>query len=255
MKPLISNIQRFSVHDGPGIRTTVFFKGCSLHCPWCANPENISCENEFYKLGDKKIFWGEYIDESTLYEKVTLDKAFYGKEGGVTFSGGEPLLFLKYYENLLRRIREEEITIGIETALFVPRENIFRLSEYIDFYFVDLKILTRKKCKDILGGNLDVFMENLASLHQVVSKEKIIYRLPFVPNITDTDENLEQICKILENYPSNHVEIFSVHNLGKRKYELLGKRMQEFEILTQRQLGQIKKRIERYGVEVIINNI
>lgn len=255
MKPLISNIQRFSVHDGPGIRTTVFFKGCSLHCPWCSNPENISNENEFYRSGDKKIFWGEYIDENTLYEKVTLDKAFYGKEGGITFSGGEPLLFLKSYENLLQRVREDKITIGIETALFVPKENISCLSKYIDFYFVDLKVLTKEKCKDILGGDLDVFVENLTYLHQVVSKEKITYRIPIVANITDTDENIEQICKILENYPPRHVEIFGVHNLGKRKYELLGRDVPKFEKKTKDNMVYIKKKLEDTKIKVCINDI
>lgn len=255
MKPLISNIQRFSVHDGPGIRTTVFFKGCSLHCPWCANPENISCENEFYKLGKENVPWGRYFDENSLYEKVKLDKVFYGKEGGVTFSGGEPLLFLRYYENLLKRIRMEEISIGVETALFVPKEYLFCLSKYIDFYYVDLKVLTKEECKDILGGDLEVFIENLTYLHQIVSKEKITYRIPIVPNITDTDENIKKICEILKKYPSNHVEIFSVHNLGKRKYELLEKKVPNYDKISNDNLICVKRSLESTEIKVNVNDI
>lgn len=255
MKPLISNIQRFSVHDGPGIRTTVFFKGCSLHCPWCANPENISFNNEFYKSGQELVPWGKYFDEDSLYEKVTLDRAFYDKDGGVTFSGGEPLLFLTCYENLLKRVKQEGISIGVETALFVPEENVTWLSQYVDFYYVDLKILIEEECKNILGGCLKKFLRNLEWLHQNVSKEKIIYRIPIVPSITDMEENIVQICKILEKYPPKHVEIFGVHNLGKRKYELLKKKVPYYGKVLDDKLIIIKRRLENREVKVYINEI
>ena len=255
MKPLISNIQRFSVHDGPGIRTTVFFKGCSLHCPWCANPENISFENEYYKLGQDTVSRGKYFDESTLYEKVTLDKTFYGKDGGVTFSGGEPLLSLKYYEKLLKRLKREAITIGVETALFVPKEILLNISQYIDFYYVDLKILTKEECKNVLGGELQIFLENLKWLHQNVTKEKITYRIPIVGGITNTMENLEKICKILEVYPPNQVEIFGVHNLAKRKYELLGRNIPHFSKIEKEDLKCVQRKFEMFTERVYIYEI
>ena len=136
MKVLVSNIQRLSLHDGPGIRTTVFFKGCSLHCPWCANPENININSENYFIKEKCLttclktsicnhkgnveclygavgIWGKHYSEEEILKEIKKDKGFYKKDGGVTFSGGEPLLQAKGLVPLLCRLKKEKINIHI----------------------------------------------------------------------------------------------------------------------------------------------
>ena len=105
MKILITNVQRFSLHDGPGIRTTVFLKGCSLHCPWCANPENIDFVIEPYIKDDINTTIGQYVSCDELYELIMRDKVFYDG-GGVTFSGGEALIQMDVLKPLLERLKE-----------------------------------------------------------------------------------------------------------------------------------------------------
>lgn len=253
MKPLITNIQRFCVHDGPGIRTTVFFKGCTLHCPWCANPENIHRQKETFYISEKCIDNCEYIDTCVyknmneelsqnkfrcpycaigefgkyftpeqLYDEIIKDLNFYGMNGGVTFSGGEPLLFLPGYQSLCHKLHKDGITICIETALFVPAESIEWAVNNIDIFYIDIKLLDEKKCKNILGGNLQIFLNNLQKLNQQINGKKIlVYRIPLASGITDTDDNLNRIINVISEFPANHVEIFKVHNLAQEKYKRL----------------------------------
>ena len=101
---LVTNVQRFSLHDGPGIRTTVFLKGCSLHCPWCSNPENIFPVQEKYRVDGKDGVYGKMWMLSDIYAEILKDRSFYEHEGGVTFSGGEPLLFIKKIEPNIQRV-------------------------------------------------------------------------------------------------------------------------------------------------------
>lgn len=133
---LITNIQRFSLHDGPGIRTTVFMKGCSLRCPWCSNPENLNPYPEKYiKKGINGIYGREYTCDE-VYDEIIKDKAFYGSDGGVTFSGGEALLQVDSILPLVRRLREQKITTAVETCLFVPSEKLKEIIPYIDFFML-----------------------------------------------------------------------------------------------------------------------
>ena len=111
MKVRISNIQRFSLHDGEGIRTTIFLKGCNLRCPWCANPENIDFEFTKYKNKDTKEegIFGKDIDNLELYNEIIKDKEFYkDSNGGVTFSGGEPLIQIRKLEPLLAKLKKKK---------------------------------------------------------------------------------------------------------------------------------------------------
>ena len=181
MNPLITNIQRFCVHDGPGIRTTVFFKGCLLHCLWCANPENIRNDIEYGLSKDKCISndgncmindkcstikhtgvsecdyqkclvhaitkYGIHYDDETLFNLLIADRKFFDMDGGITFSGGEPLLSLPYYERLLQKLKEEKINMAIETSLYAPTENLMKIIPYLDYFIVDIKILDGKKAE------------------------------------------------------------------------------------------------------------
>ena len=127
---IVTNIQHFCLHDGYGIRTTVFLKGCSLRCPWCANPENINMNIEKYveKLNNKEIEknYGFNITIDELYSEIVKDKNFYSNGGGVTFSGGEPILQINELEDLLIKLNNENINITFETALFVPKDYLVK---------------------------------------------------------------------------------------------------------------------------------
>ena len=163
-KIVLTNIQRFSLHDGPGIRTTVFLKGCNLKCPWCANPENMDFKliKYFNEETKEEGYFGNEIEISKLYNEIIKDKAYYKmNNGGVTFSGGEPLLQIKALEPLLIKLKNENINICIETALQVSTELVRIAAKYIDEFIVDIKILDNEKCKDILNGNLELYYKNL----------------------------------------------------------------------------------------------
>lgn len=117
---IITNIQRFSLHDGPGIRTTVFLKGCSIRCPWCSNPENINHQIEKYVKDGKEGFYGKEYSVDEVLKEVLKDKIFYEDNGGVTFSGGEALLYAKELLPLMEQIKQNNISIAVESSLFVP---------------------------------------------------------------------------------------------------------------------------------------
>ena len=194
----VSNIQNFCLDDGEGIRTTIFLKGCNLHCPWCSNPECITIENQYW-FDEKKCVGGnnefcrynsncskdkansmrgknvgqeilvcpfhalctvaEEISCEELKKKIEKQKDFFGKSGGITFSGGEPLLQIQEYLELLKELKSANINLCIETALFVPLKKVEIAIQYFDYFIIDMKILDSKECKKILGGEIDCYKD------------------------------------------------------------------------------------------------
>ena len=185
----VSNIQKVCFHDGPGIRTTIFLKGCSLKCPWCANPEAsfaskkyIINENCKYKNGNCKYNIGcnskndltdvktcplgfiekVYEDYSIhqLYDIILKESFLYGKEGGITFSGGEPLLQSKELVKLIKLLKNNRINIAVESCMYVNSINLKEVIDYIDLFIIDLKILDEENSKKVLKGDLNLFYSN-----------------------------------------------------------------------------------------------
>lgn len=154
---IITNIQRFSLHDGPGIRTTVFLKGCSIRCPWCSNPENINHQIERYVKDGKEGFYGKESSVDEVLKEVLKDKIFYEDNGGVTFSGGEALLYAKELLPLMEQIKQNDISIAVESSLFVPSSYLEKVIPFVDYFYVDLKVMDKEKCSLLLKGNLDLF--------------------------------------------------------------------------------------------------
>lgn len=227
MKIRITDIQHFSLHDGPGIRTTVFLKGCSIKCPWCANPECISpkIENDF----------GYDISFEELENEVLKDEPYYKTGGGVTFSGGEPLLQIKSLEPLLKSLKCKNINICFETALFVPNEYLSIANNYADEFIVDIKILNPKVCKDVLKGNVNQYLSNL----KLLDLNKTTFRIP-VNEFSLNDQQL--ILELLKEFKPKKLEIFKLHNLAKRKYEILNKEFYH-EILSDDELNDFKDKL------------
>lgn len=247
MKVIVSNIQRFSLHDGPGIRTTVFMKGCNLRCPWCSNPENIEFGIETYRYKDEKGTYGYEIELEELEKEILKDEVFYCKNGGVTFSGGDAILQFKKLEPLLKKLKDKNINICLETALTVPEELVDIAIKYIDLFIIDVKILDEKKVYKI-NGNVDIYKKNIKRIFE--NKCNVIYRIPLVPDYTLTDTNLEKILQFIKTYKPVKVEIFKIHRLGEKKYRTLGKTMPEFKEVTDNEVEVIKKEIERLDVEI-----
>lgn len=230
MKVRITDIQHFSLHDGPGIRTTVFLKGCSIKCPWCANPECISSEIE----GE----FGRDISLKELENEILKDVPFYKTGGGVTFSGGEPLLQIKNLKSLLNSLKDKNINICFETSLFVPQEFLEIANEYVDEFIVDIKILKENKSKNILNGNINQYLNNLPLL----DLNKTTFRIPLNEFIL-TDENINLISDLLKKFKAKKLEIFKIHNLARKKYEILNKEFYYKEISNE-QIQEVYKKLK-----------
>lgn len=255
MKTMVTNIQRFSLHDGPGIRTTVFLKGCSLHCPWCANPENISFKKESYYDNDNNSngIYGYEITNEELYDEIIKDKDYYNNDGGVTLSGGEPLMQYNNIKPLLSRLHNENISVFIETSLFVPTDILIDAIDNIDGFIVDCKIIDKKKCNDILGGNISLYLNNLKELFDRVDSNKIMIRIPLIRNFTDDKENVNNILNLLKTYRPYKIEIFSGHSMAEKKYISLGKTILSDVKVNDEYLNEIKKKFidNNLNVEII----
>ena len=275
----VSNIQRVCFHDGPGIRTTVFLNSCLLKCPWCANPEtskltkkyvlndnckkekcpfNIDCngikssmeelENNYIRcpIGAIEKTQNLYsIDD--LYKLLINDKFLYENNGGVTFSGGEPLLQSKNLSKLMKKLADNNINIAMETCLFASKTMLEDVINYVDLFIVDIKILDTEKCLKILGGNLDLFFENI---NLIFSKEKkVIFRIPLIEPYITNKENMGKIYSFLKTYKPLKVEIFKGHNLAKEKYYKLGLKYEDVKTISDEDIKLIKKIIEDLGIE------
>lgn len=236
-KILVTNIQRFSFHDGPGIRTTVFLKGCSIRCPWCSNPENLEPVIQRYIKEGNEGLYGRWYGSAELYQEVIRDKEFYIGDiaefkitnpmmldklpGGVTFSGGECLFQMSELEDILWRLHSEKIHIAIETSLFSSPKQLEIALKYVDLFYVDIKILDKIRCREVLKGDLDSYYNNLKALMKTGAPT--IARIPVIAGFTDNIENRNRVAELLRNFQGNllKVEIIKEHNLGMSKYQSL----------------------------------
>lgn len=214
----LTNIQRFSIHDGPGIRTTIFLKGCSLRCPWCSNPENVYGSD------------CRYYEPDELLKYILKDRIFYDSnpEGGVTFSGGEALLQIHEILPLLEMLKRENVNIAAETCLYVPHENLALSLEYIDIFYADIKIIDSLRAKDILRSNLNLYLENLNALikwRDPNGKRKpVVIRVPVIGGFTDDENNRHKVKDLLKVHAEGiiKIELIKEHNLALSKYRSLG---------------------------------
>ncbi len=263
---MIFNIQRFSTHDGEGIRTVIFFKGCPLHCLWCSNPEGISygysilyderlcrrfedclqTENKAITRIDHRInidrnkirhpeklinicpskaltVVGENKSTDELVREIQKDIPFYGKNGGVTLSGGEPLARANNEgTSLLRELSTSGISINIETSLYTKWDNILPYIDLIDTFFVDLKHTDGEKFRNYTGGNAGLVMENLARLS--ASGARIIVRIPVIPGFNHTEKEMQEIIDFADSLHIKEIHFLPYHTLGVEKYKMLGQK-------------------------------
>ena len=256
MKVRVTNIQRFSLQDGPGIRTTVFLKGCNLRCPWCANPENISYDIQEYTdtdTGEKSVF-GYDIELEELEKEILKDEKYYKmNNGGVTFSGGEPLLQFETIEPLLKNLKNRNINICVETALFVPRKFLEISLKYVDEYIVDLKILDEETCKKVLAGRVMVYYKNIERLSR--ESKEVTIRIPVTEEYTLQEENKKKILLLLQALKPKKVEIFKIHKLAEKKYKVLNKDMVELKTVSDDTMEKFLKEMLELKINAVICKI
>lgn len=246
----MTNVQRFSLHDGPGIRTTVFLKGCSLHCPWCSNPENILPVQEKYRVDECEGVYGKEWTLFDLYAEILKDRLFYENDGGVTFSGGEPLLFVKKIEPLLKRLKDDGFSVAMESSLFVPAEMLILASRYVDFFCIDIKILDEQKCRTILGGSISSFISNVKLIKKMGIKT--LFRLPLVVPYTVNEENIRSVAEFCLDNDIRYLELIKGHNLAEKKYLSLGQKMHWAPDMSEDFMNEIIKFFEKQQISTTL---
>ncbi|RBP70017.1 pyruvate formate lyase activating enzyme [Alkalibaculum bacchi] len=223
MKGLIFNIQRYSVHDGSGIRTVVFLKGCPLFCPWCSNPESQGAvqHTEWIKNGKTETI-GEWKTVEEVVDEVLKDEMFFRtSSGGVTLSGGEALAQYEFARELLKELKLYSIHTAIETTGSTSAYHLKELLPYLDQVLFDLKIMDEKNLKKVLGANLSKVKESFKLAAETEGVE-LIPRVPLIPDYTANEENLMQIIDFLKKYNINQVHLLPFHQYGSNKYHYLG---------------------------------
>ena len=218
----ISNIQHFSVGDGEGIRTTVFFKGCNLRCPWCHNPENLSKKPTtlHYQATGKTETLGQLITEEEILSELLEDKDFYCESnGGVTFSGGEAMLQASELVPLAKLLAENGVSFLVDTAGFVPYASFQILNPFATGYLFDFKTAEEDKYQEI-GGDLGLVVENITRLRK--DGKEVWIRIPLIPGFNTSPRSTQAICERLRDIGIKHVDLLPFHRLGSAKYEAMG---------------------------------
>jgi pyruvate formate lyase activating enzyme len=295
---IIFDIKRYAIHDGPGIRTTVFMKGCPLVCPWCHNPEGIepapflayrqsrcircgacveNCPQQALCLetggvvfsgapctlcftctevcpsgAREKIGWE--VTAAQLFTEIQEDTPFYDTSaGGVTFSGGEPLMQAQFLMELLKLCGDQNIHTAVDTTGHASRETLMAVAEQTDLFLYDLKMMDPDKHKQYTGVSNHLILDNLEHLAQ--KGTVIIIRIPLIPGVNDDVQNLDQTGSFLKRLPGvNKVHILPYHDFQKSKYNRFRMQYNRGDLTppTRQLLSRAKKHLEGFSLEVAI---
>ena len=265
---MIFDIRRFSVHDGPGIRTTIFFKGCPLSCWWCHNPESRSKESELsmktIKL-DGKIYRQQEITghEMTVQEvisEIEKDRIFYDESnGGVTLSGGEPMFQPEFLNELLKELKQHGYHVALDTCGFAEQLELERILPFVDLFLFDIKLIDDVEHIKYTGVTNEPILMNLQFLFQ--RKKNVIIRFPVIPGITNTPENIIAIKSFLINSqlhqftsPPVKIHLLPYHSIAKNKYQRfrVENKMENMKDPEKEALLTLKKELEESGFSVKI---
>ena len=223
-KGRIFNIQRFSIHDGPGIRTIVFFKGYYMRCAWCCNPESQRYEIETLVEGGKEKTVGMDVSVADIMPEILADMPYYKRSGGgVTLSGGEVLAQADFAAELLRACKEAGLHTAIESSANAPYSDIEKLLPYLDLYLMDIKHMDTHKHKEYTGASNERILENAKLVAE--SNVELIIRTPVIPTFNDSAADIKAIADFARELRGvKEYHLLPYHRLGTDKYTGLGRK-------------------------------
>ncbi|MBE6761255.1 MAG: glycyl-radical enzyme activating protein [Ruminococcaceae bacterium] len=289
---IIVSVKRFEIHDGDGVRTTLFLKGCPLNCRWCHNPESIcalptlfynpqkcincgECSNicdchttqnslhNFKRenciscgkcadacLGDALVLYGKEFSADEILPKLLEDKPFFEESGGgITISGGEPLIQSEFCTELLKKLKEQGVNTAVDTCGFVKREDIDRVLPFTDTFLYDIKAINPEVHKKCTGVTNEIILENLKYIDSL--NKQIEIRIPFIPTMNSGE--MRAIAEFLSNLKSvKKIKILPYHPFGASKYEFMGKKYAlNIPIPSDNEINDTIKIFNEYGLVAI----
>lgn len=232
VKGRIFDIQRFSVHDGPGIRTIVFLKGCVLRCRWCCNPESQEYIFQTMRQNGKEKSVGSDVTVGEVMEQVEKDRTYYQRSGGgMTLSGGEAMCQPDFAYALFCEAHERGISTAIETTACVPWETVNKLLPHIDTVMMDIKNMDAAKHKAFTGRDNGLILENAQKI--ALHHKGLIVRVPVVPTFNDTPAEIRAIAEFASSLRGvEQIHLLPYHRFGVDKYEGLGREYTLPDIVT-----------------------
>lgn len=270
-KAIIFDIIRNTFVDGPGIRTSVFFKGCNLRCTWCHNPESqrFGREMMFYKSKctgcgkckevctyslekcdlcgkcelfcprDARKICGREMSADEVFAEIVKDRAFYENSGGgVTFSGGECMLRFDFLLSILKKCRESGIHTAVDTAGHIEWRKFEEVLPYVDLFLYDIKCMDGEKHKKYVGVGNELILDNLKKLLE--RGARVWVRVPIIPSVNDSEEEMRKIRDFFREYGEpEKIELLPYHRLGENKYAALGGESLEFEVPTKEKIKEL----------------
>ncbi|MBK7133806.1 MAG: glycyl-radical enzyme activating protein [Bacteroidales bacterium] len=264
MKGLIFSVKRYSVHDGPGIRVTFFMKGCPLACLWCHNPEGISPFPEtvtrINRVGDREFTKseevGKYYSVEEILDILNKERVFIEKSnGGVTFSGGEPMLQAEFLLEVLKACKKEGYHTAVDTSGYSSAENFKSIIPFTDLFLFDLKHLDSLRHLELTGVSNTVILENYRLLLE--SGREVMVRVPVIPGYNDDPESIEGLKDYLEKTKTvtlKKISLLPYHKIGSSKYKRFNipNRMENVEQPTKERMMQLKEYFSETGIKTKI---
>lgn len=253
---LVFDIQRFSIHDGPGIRTAVFLKGCPLRCTWCSNPESQSRQPELMwnRSDERSTVVGEWMDVDSVMSVVLRDKDYYDhSDGGMTLSGGEFMLQPDFAASLIDAAHGNAVTVVGETSGVAQPAVFARLVDRLDLVMMDIKHHDPARHYEVTRGRLPLILQNAAYLTN--SRTPHIFRIPVIPGVNDSAADAQGFAHLLAEYGITTVELVPFHQYGKGKYADLG-RDYGFEAtgsLSGQDVEKFRTRLARVGITTTVS--
>ena len=217
----IFDIKRYAIHDGPGIRITIFLQGCPLQCWWCHNPEGIPIEPAPRIRASKEVLTERPVSVRELMEEIEKEIVFFDESGGgVTFSGGEPLMQPVFLQSILEECKKLDLHTALDTTGYASPQHLESVMDLVDLFLYDLKLIDEERHIQYTGVSCQPILENLKRL--INHQKDVTIRFPLIPSITDTEENIVELGDYLSSLNRiKTIHILPYHKTASEKYRRL----------------------------------